>query len=206
MKLRDNLTPLRDAVSGYMSDKRFKHTLGVENMAVELSALLLPEKEHELRCAAILHDVAKEISVEEQLSLIEALNFKERDLCAESPSCFHAFAAPMLIKRDFPEYATEDILSATFKHTTGYTEMSVFDKIIFISDYAEEGRTYPPCIKLRHTLLQGLREAETAKDRERVLNRAIVSAMDNTLFSLQARGAKVSELTVLAKNAISALI
>ena len=203
--MKDSLSALRDKVSAYMSDSRFSHTLGVEKMARRLSGYFMPEPQEELAAAAILHDDAKEISREEQLSLIEALCFTDCDLTKESPSCLHAFAAPMLIKRDFPEYATENILSATFKHTTGSEKMSSFDKIIFISDYIEESRTYPACVKLREKLLYKLENARSQSDREIYLNKAILEAIDNTLFSLTLRGADISNFTIMAKNAISAL-
>ena len=201
-----SLPLLREKVSGYMSEKRFSHTLGVEKMARKLGEYLLPSALDELSAGALLHDVAKEISKEEQLYLIEALGFSERDLTLETPACLHAFAAPMLIKRDFPEYATENILSATFKHTTGYSEMSIFDKIIFISDYIEESRTYPPCIKIREHLIAKLEEKGRGRSPEFYLNKAILEAIDNTLYSLTLRGSKISDFTLMAKKAISSLI
>ena len=202
----EKLNSLRAKVSGYMSEGRFKHTLGVEKMARKLGGIFLPDRISELCAAALLHDVAKEISREEQLSLIADLDYKERDLTRESAACLHAFAAPMLIKRDFPEFASSDILSATFKHTTGNKDMSVFDKIIFISDYSEEGRTYPACIKLREKLFSKLEKADGERDKLFYLNKAILEAIDNTLFSLSLRGSEISDFTILARESISALI
>ena len=204
--IENRLASLREKVKGYMSEARFKHTLGVEQMAMKLSEHFLPEKREELCAAAILHDVAKEISREEQLFLIKTLDFKGCDLTNENPSCYHAFASVELIKRDFPDFACEDILSSTFKHTTGYTDMTVFDKIIFISDYIEYGRTYPSCVELRRWLLENLTLAKAKKDKELLLNKAVLRAMDNTLFSLKLRNAQISNLTLLARDSISALI
>ena len=63
------LDNLRGEIMGKMSVKRFSHTLGVEKKAEELCALFAPEKTGMMRAAALLHDITKELSTEEQLML-----------------------------------------------------------------------------------------------------------------------------------------
>ena len=53
------LEKLRVGVSSVMSDRRFRHTLGVEAVARKLSKIWLPERTLEIAAAAILHDVSK---------------------------------------------------------------------------------------------------------------------------------------------------
>ena len=63
---------LSGKVEGRMSAKRFKHTLGVKKCAELLGSKLLPESAAELAAAALLHDISKEIPIEEQIKLISA--------------------------------------------------------------------------------------------------------------------------------------
>ena len=125
---------LKAAVEARMSQKRFLHTLGVVKAARQLGEELMPEKIQSLTVAAHLHDIAKELPTEELLTLSSEYGYVTTEEDMNSPQVLHSFAAPAVIKRDFPEYASEEILSAVFKHTTGDGEMSVFDEIIFLSD------------------------------------------------------------------------
>ena len=65
------LTHLRNRVSTKMSKKRFIHTLGVEDTANELGEIFLSNKVTELRAAALLHDVAKELPTNELENLLK---------------------------------------------------------------------------------------------------------------------------------------
>ena len=66
----DDIIRLRSLVKERMSQKRYLHTLGVEKMAKRLGEVLLPDKVDELCVAALLHDVAKEMSYEEHMQLL----------------------------------------------------------------------------------------------------------------------------------------
>lgn len=182
-----------------LSEKRYKHTLGVEQMALRLGEIYLPEKLAELRCAALLHDIAKELPEVEQLNLMRASSLSLTDEDFNTPSAYHSFAAPALILKDFPEFSTPDILSAVFNHTLGATDMSLFDKIIFIADYIEEGRVYESCSKTRKFLFDSL---EDGVDKLVALNRAICLSIESTRESLMARGRKMNSRSIQLLNSL----
>ena len=157
MKYTENeLNGLKEAVKERMSEKRFSHTLGVERMAKLLGELILPQSVSELRAAAILHDVAKEIPDDVQIALLEKSDFHLTDEDKATTGVIHSFVAPIIIKKDFQKFATENILSAVEKHTVGAEDMSIFDVIILVSDYIEDTRTYTSCIEVRKMLLDNL--------------------------------------------------
>lgn len=197
------LDALREKVSESEGKKRFSHTLGVERAARTLGALLLPEKICELAAAALLHDITKEFSFEKQLKSCEEFGIILGRYDHMSPSVLHAMTGEGYIKKHFPEFADEEVLSAVRKHTTGDENMSVFDKIIFIADYIEDGRTYPECINVREMLLTGL-ENETAEARLSRLDAAVIAALDNTVRELLEKGKIISEKTFMARNSIIA--
>ena len=190
-----SLDTLRKAIKSRMSDKRYIHTIGVEKMALALGQILIPEKLGELSCAALLHDVAKELPYEEHIALLKnsQVYYTEDDLL--SKPALHSIAAVPLIERDFPEYATTDILSAVANHTLGAPDMSVFDEIIFISDYSEEGRTYPVCIDVRNLLLDGIREDKSTEENMSILHRASLRATVSTVESLTRRNETINKKT-----------
>ena len=131
---------LRLKVCEYMSPKRYRHTLGVEKCAVELAKLLKIENLGELSAAALLHDVSKELSPEEEKALINNISDSITDDELNTQPAYHSFTAPLIIMRDFPELAKETVLGAIRNHTLGAPDMSIFDEIIFVADYIEEGR------------------------------------------------------------------
>ncbi|MBQ7332775.1 MAG: bis(5'-nucleosyl)-tetraphosphatase (symmetrical) YqeK [Clostridia bacterium] len=184
-----------------MSQKRFNHTLGVEKCAKWLGTVLLPDLTEELSAAALLHDIAKEIPKEEQLSLMKSLDFCFTEEDFATPLAFHSFAGAALIKRDFPEYATENILSAVFYHTLGSPDMSLFDRIIFISDFIEENRTYPTCRETREFLVNALKEAETYSEKITALNKAVYLSCKCVLQNLNRQNLPVNSRTVMTKIA-----
>uniref|UniRef100_UPI0026F05D43 HD domain-containing protein n=3 Tax=Fusobacteriaceae TaxID=203492 RepID=UPI0026F05D43 len=66
------LEELREKVRKKMGEKRYIHTLGVEEKAAELAKKYIAD-EKKCRIAAILHDVAKEMSID-----------KMRDICQKN--------------------------------------------------------------------------------------------------------------------------
>ena len=191
---------LREAVKEKLSESRFAHTEGVVRAAKILAAELLPEKIEELTAAAYLHDIAKELSTDELISLSTHYGYEPTDDDISSPQVLHAFAAPSVILESFPEFAKSDIMSSVFKHTTGDSEMSVFDEIIFISDYIEDGRKYPSCISVREYLFDGLKKAENTSQKEILLHQASLLSIEHTLESLKNREKSVNKKTLAAQK------
>ncbi len=193
------LEKLRVGVSSVMSDRRFRHTLGVEAVARKLSKIWLPERTLEIAAAAILHDVSKEMpeDVQRELILESDPSFPEEDL--QCIPALHSFSAPYVVKRDFPIFATEDIISSIGKHTLGDAEMSVFDEIIFLADFIEESRTYPNAVLTRNFVLGSIESGETAIE---ILHKGCVMEIDSTIAFLVKQGKKVNEKALLAKAGI----
>ena len=197
----DQLSRLRQRVRETLGVGRYLHTLGVERAAIRLGEQLCPEDISELSVAALLHDITKELSEEEQLEILK--NIPEIcDSDIKSASVHHSLTAPYVIERDFAEFATERVLEAVRNHTTGDEGMSVFDEIIFISDYIEDGRTYEGCVNVRDALYSELEGARTSEDKLRALRRAVLSALDNTVVGLVKSGRVIHERTVYARNYI----
>ena len=191
---------LSSAVKERLSPKRYTHTAAVADAAKRLSSYCLPDSENEIEAAALLHDIAKEYSTEELVSLLEGSgkSISSEDLL--SPAVLHSFAAPIVIRRDFPDFATENILSSAYNHTIGAPDMSVFDEIIFLADYIEDTRTYEHCKRVREYVysMLGSDRGENIK----ALHKACVMAIDYTLIHLIENKKPINSKNILTRNAL----
>ena len=165
---------------------------------------MLPEKKQSLRAAALLHDIAKELPPEEQKDLIKKARIKLTDEELLSVTTLHSYASVYLIKRDFPSFATREILLATKNHTVGAPRMSLFEIIIFLSDYIEEGREYESAVKLREFVLSSL--SGNKRQDVRLIKYAAYSSINYTIENLSAQGKYINPKSVLTRNSFSSKI
>ena len=195
-----SINNLREQIRARMSEKRYLHTMGVENMAKRLGEVFLPNKVSELTVAALLHDVAKELTYDEHLELLEggAVEFTDEDLSVKP--ALHSIAGVPLILRDFKDFATADVCSAVFNHTVGTPGLSVFDEIIFISDYTEEGRKYRTCTEVREYLLSHINNENSEADNLTVLHTASLRSIEATVQSLAHRQERINTRTLKTKK------
>lgn len=193
----ERIIRLKDEIKERLSSKRYMHTLGVESVAIKLGEAIMPDRVGELRCAALLHDVAKELPQEELLALIST-DSRVTNADLVSDAVLHAFAAPKIIERDFPDLASSDILSSVFFHTTADPDMSLFDEIIFVSDYVEPGRKYQECLETGKELFETLRLTGNTDEAVTALHRAAYRELENTVNHLSQKQAKINGRTELA--------
>lgn len=200
------LDALRRRVGELLSEKRYRHTLGVERAAVRIGMACLPGKIDELRAAALLHDITKEYSREDQLAIMREhiSTLTEDDYSTEA--AYHSLTAPYVIERDFADYATPDVLSAVRSHTLADEDMSLFDEIIFISDFVEDGRTYPSCRELGDRLFSSLEVTEDRNGAILALHRATLDCLDFTVRFVLDRGYFLHGRTARARDALLARI
>ncbi len=197
----DKTNELYFLVKERLSEARFKHTEGVLKAAQELGKKLLPDKICALSYAALLHDIAKEIDTEDQIRLSKEYGYVPTSSDLESASVLHSFAAPAIIKRDFPHFASDEIISAVFNHTVGAPDMSLFDEIIFVSDFIEENRRYDSCIEVRNRLLKTIVNANSDREVELALHEATVASIDATISSLISKMKPINKKTIITRNA-----
>jgi nicotinate-nucleotide adenylyltransferase len=193
---------LRERVRGSMSDFRFVHTAEVERMAARIGKLYAPEKLDILRAAALLHDVTKEIDADGQIELLERAGERAGELERLSYKTLHARTAVYAVKRDYPEFADEELLLAVRYHTTGRADMSICEKIIFLADYIDESRKFEDCVRLRNYFWNAHPENMSESERERHLLQTILIGLDSTLVSLIEEGAPTDPDSVAARNFI----
>lgn len=139
---------LSDIVKSKISLKRFKHTMAVVDMSIKLSKIYKADIE-KCKIAALLHDVCKEMDVEEMKKICREYfkeDLSEEDL--ENSEILHSFVASYWVKKNLGIEDSE-ILAAIKNHTLGNKNMSLVEKIVYIADAIEIGRTYPGVDEIR---------------------------------------------------------
>lgn len=131
---------------------RFEHTLRVVDLATKL-ALHYGIDVEKTWLAAILHDLKKNISLAENDRLVKMYGLDEKYIGNQNLS--HSKLAAV-VSRDKLGIDDEDILNAIAFHTTGRADMSMLEKIIFVADTCEEGRTYKEAAILREKAFENI--------------------------------------------------
>lgn len=191
---------LREKISSLMSGYRLVHTLGVEDEAVRLGALFVPEKEDILRAAALLHDITKEFSHQKQLQLCEKLGIIIPCCAKNAPKTLHAITAAALIPDEYPLFAEKEVIEAVRWHTTGKVDMSITEKLIYLADYIEEGRKFEDCVRLREYFYGAEPEKMSLEERNLHLDKTLVLSFDMTIRQLICEGIPIDEKTFSARN------
>lgn len=123
-----------------MTEDRFEHCIGVSKTAKKLAELNQYD-EDKAALAGFIHDYAKQVSVKEYREVIKTKGF-DQDLLSWNRSIWHGIVGTYFIQRDLKITDTE-ILTAVRRHTTADVEMTTLDKIVFMADYIEPGRSFP---------------------------------------------------------------
>lgn len=140
-RLRKNLKP-----------SRFEHTLGVAETARRLAPACGVDPVR-AEYAALLHDCAKYLPLEEMQQLVrEAVPDSDEDEM-QTESVLHAPAGCVIAQRD---YGVQDasILSAIRKHTLGDENMSPLDALIYTADFIEPNRKPFPGLEAARQLAE----------------------------------------------------
>ena len=198
----EQINALRSDISDKMSGFRLEHTLGVEKMAVRLGEIYCPEKINLLRAAALLHDVTKELSIEEHTKIYNRFGLTPSKESLDSPATLHSVTASLIIPERYPQFADGEIISAVRYHTTGRVGMSISEKIIYLADYIEETRKYDDCIALREEFFSAEPQKMSEDEKITHLNRVILHSFDLTVADLEAKGKTVIFDTFSARESI----
>ena len=194
------LRTLSDAVRATLSEKRFRHTEGVEEEIVRMGKIYLPDRIDELRAAALLHDVAKELTLDEQIAICRENGDPELETAINSPAILHGHAASYLIPKSYEKYALPEIISAIYKHTTGAEKMTVFEKLLFLADFIEPNRPWQYCQTARQKFWELL--PADPNDRLRHLDLFVLTVLEFTLRYLLERGTVPDPATERAAKAL----
>lgn len=201
------LSELRETIKkeGFISERRFLHTLGVESECGALAGIfgLGSNDSLRLRAAGLLHDITKERNSDEQIRLCKKLGIGYPDGAVGSPKVFHAWTAAALVRVLYPQFCDDGICAAIAAHTTGRVGMTLFDSLLYLADYIEPGRSFEDCVKLRSFFYGGAAKANGDEGALRAhLRETLILSFDMTVKCLISERQEIFSATVAARNAL----
>lgn len=152
-----NLDEYRNLIKSKMSEHRFVHSVNVSKEARKLAKIYGADAE-KAAIAGILHDITKEMPVEEQLKIITDSGIILDNVQKNAPKLWHGISGIIYIKENL-DINDADILNAIRYHTTGRAGMSLLEKIIFVADFTSQERTYKGVSTMRKKSRKTLDEA-----------------------------------------------
>jgi|GEM_PF-3414501 len=130
-----------DILKGKVSSKRLVHSLNVATRAVEL-AIIYNANEEEAFLAGLLHDLCKEMTIEEMLEFASMSYSKETlNYILTVKPALHAYAACGYLANVLG-ITNKNILNAIENHVLGLDLSELNSKILYISDLCSIDREF----------------------------------------------------------------
>ena len=159
-------------LKGLLGPSRFKHSLRVREKVLHLSKFHRVDH-YKASTASLLHDVSRYMDRKGLLKFAEKINLPIDPISRKEPKLLHAPIAAYIAGKEFG-VKDPQILMAIKSHTLGRKNMSLLEKMVYIADHVEEGRSHADAAKARK-----LAEAD--------LDQAIVSISDSMIKYLRGR-------------------
>ncbi|MBQ4108955.1 MAG: bis(5'-nucleosyl)-tetraphosphatase (symmetrical) YqeK [Clostridia bacterium] len=190
---------IKATVKVFQKEKRYNHTLGVAKEALELGKIFLPKKADKLYFAGLLHDITKDFNTEKQLEMCK--KFGVSVPLSIAPKLLHSKTGAHFARDIFSdEYVDDEVFGGIFYHTTGRAKMSLFEIIIYLADYIEEGRTFEDCVYLREFFYGRINSAKSIDDKLEILRKTMVLSFDLTIKNLIAENKQIDGDTISSRN------
>ena len=166
---------------------RFRHCRDVSQTAVRLAERWDADIE-KARLAGILHDCARNLKGEELLKTSRQFGMIPSPLELLQPALIHAPLGAIIAERRFG-ISEPQILQAIRRHTTGAPQMTLLDKVIYLSDCIEPGRNFSGVRKIRDMAVEDL-------------DAAVLLAYEHSILFVVANGGLLHPHTVEGRNSL----
>lgn len=187
-----------DYLKSNLSENRYNHTLAVARECDRMAELfsLSEEDKHILHTAALLHDITKEKTPDEQISLCRVYRIEYTVSELSAPALFHAGTGAAYARDLFPALCDSRVADIIATHTTGSENMTLLQKLLLLADGIEETRKHKNLIELREYFYN----IPTSIDLERHLDITVIKYLDMTISYLISSNQTIDTQTVKARN------
>lgn len=155
-----------------LSHRRFEHSVRTAYFSAELAASLGENKETAF-LAGLLHDCAREFSKQELLAAAKKYNIRPSRTERHAPMLLHGKIGAIIAQEKYLLTENKEITNAIKNHIYGRLRMSVIEKIVFLTDYADNSRKFKEADTIRDILAAIVTEKNRTKQ-HRLLNAAVV--------------------------------
>ena len=170
-----------------LGEERLEHSVNTSKVARKL-AIKYGYDAGKAEVAGLLHDCAKDLDYKTLEKVVLEYNIELDEIIRKIPKLLHPLVGAVIAKKEF-NIQDPVILKAIKAHSTGAAQMSLLDKIIYLSDKIEPLRN-----------MDGVEEVR--KMAEIDLDRAVLMALDKGLLYLISKGSLIHPVSIEARNNI----
>ena len=166
---------LRNRAYFMLAPERIPHVRGCEDAAVGLAERWGADPD-DAREAAILHDITKKLTLNENLSVLSRYGIPSDEtqfIVKSEEKLLHSKTGAILAKEEFG--VSGPVADAIMWHTTGRANMGLLEKIIYLADYIESTRDFEGVSELRELAFSNL-------------DKAVILGLEMSVADMQARG------------------
>lgn len=176
MQITDRKNEFKTLIKEKLKTDRYVHSLNVADSAKYL-AVKYGEDKDKAYLAGLLHDVMKNASDFESLSVIYKAGIEMTECEKANKKLWHAIAGAAFVKTELG-ITDEDFINSIRYHTTARRGMSLLEKIIYVADYISAERSYPDADVMRNLA-------------DKDLDKAILYSLKYTIGSLVKRNSVI---------------
>lgn len=192
VKVTEATEAMQEVLKKRLSKERYEHSVHVAKECKRLAEIYHVNADI-AEFAGMVHDICKEMKSEEQESLLKASEgFAITDEEWASKKLWHGIAGAQLLKQQY-RVGNQNILNAVRYHTVARKGMTPLEKIVYLSDMTEEGRTFIDVHVLR-----------TAVDRN--LDLGMYYALRISIEKVMQKGGLLPQHTIDAYNEYVAIV
>ena len=147
---------LRKKAYSMLNPQRIPHVAGCEEEALRL-ARRWSVNQSDAREAAILHDITKRLDLAENMKILDEQGVSVGKIEKGEEKLLHSVTGALLARDEFG--VSDAVADAITWHTTGKTQMSELEKVIYLADYIEPTRDFKGVDILRALAYESLDEA-----------------------------------------------
>jgi len=170
-----------------LGKERLEHSVNTSKVARKL-AIKYNYDADKAEIAGLLHDCAKDLDCKTLEKMVLEYNIELDEIIQKIPKLLHPLVGAVIAKKEF-NIQDPVILKAIKAHSTGAAQMSLLDKIIYLSDKIEPLRN-----------MNGVEEVR--KIAEIDLDRAVLMALNKGLLYLISKSLLIHPVSIEARNNI----
>ena len=174
---------LEEFIKTNLKESRYRHSMGVEEMAVRLARMHGADSE-KAAFAGRYHDLAKNFDEETMDAYIRKYGLPE--YLIGNNALAHSKVGAAILENEFG-VTDKEILDSVRYHTTARKDMTLLDEVIFVADVVEDNRTYSDLDYYQDLAY-------------RDLDRACLEILEYTIGSLTAKGRVIDKDTIEARD------
>ncbi len=181
-----DLEAMEQKLRGMLSEKRYRHSLGVMETAIEMAEIFGVDTE-KARLAGLLHDCAKDIERSKRIPLCKELGVYLDPVKKDQKGLIHADLGAKMVETEFGITDIE-VINAVKYHTLGRENMTDLEKILYLADIIEPNRKPFDGIEELRSLCRSN------------LDCAMLYALDRSIEYIQHRHKKLHSQTLQAQQ------